>query len=497
MIHARTSELSTRLRAGEPVRLSFHYHTREISKFINSILMKLLSGMDMAYLQGPVENILREMIVNAVKANSKRVYFQQKNMDISDKVDYETGMENFKSFIVDQQEMIISQLKSNGYKVELILKQEQEGIRVLVRNNNPLLPREEERIRYRIEKAREYIDFSDMYLDISDEQEGEGYGIPLTMLFLRNAGLGEDQFSIRSNGKITQSAFTIPHSIQSVAFKTKIQDQIFNEIEDLPSLPEYINELQTLCNQPDVSIADLANKVSLDPSLAVSVLKLSNSGGFITARRIESLQDAIMIIGLKNLNAILLASSARKILDDHFSEFRDVWQHCNKTAFYGRLIAERAGRAAIADQVYLASLLHDLGKFVLLSVDSQMMDWITSVSVKRKMRTSTVIEEVSIGISHSTIGKYISEKWQLPDYIVEAISYHHAPLSASEQYREIVYTTYLANKLCLIEERKFDFFFFEDEVLKHFGISSEEEFNTLHDELKTSYKGQKEMLFKN
>lgn len=461
------------------------------------MIMKLLANIDMLYLQGPVENILREMIVNAVKANSKRVYFEKMNMDILDEEQYRVGMEEFKSFIVKEQDVIAADLKEKGYRVEVILKKNDEGFRVFVRNNSALLPSEEERIRFRIEKAKSYNDFSDIYLDVGDEIEGEGFGIPLTVLFLRNAGLGENHFSIESNGKITQSAFTIPNSVQSFDIKTQIQQRIIDEINELPSIPEYISEMQAMCRQPDVSILGLSEKVAMDPALSASVLKLANSGGFFTARRIDTLQDAIMVIGLKNLHAILVAISARKILDDHFADFRDIWNHCNKTAFYARHIAEKNNLQSIADQVYLSSLLHDLGKIILLSVDSQLMEWITSVSVKRKMRTSTVIEEVSIGISHSTIGRIIAEKWRLPDYIVESVSYHHSPLNAAAGYRDVVFITYMANKMCLIEERKFDFMFFEDEVLKRFAINDEDEFQKLHDELKAKYESQADFQINN
>lgn len=490
MIHTKTSELSARLQQGDPVRLSFHYHSRDITRFINSMIIKLLANLDLLYLQGPVENILREMIVNAVKANSKRVFFQKMNMDISDDEQYRSGMENFKSFIVTEQEAIIADLKEQGYRVELIIKRNDEGFRVIVRNNVPLLPTEEERIRFRIEKARAYNDFSEIYCDIGDELEGEGLGIPLTVLFLRNSGLGEDRFSIISDGRVTQTAFTIPNTVQSVEIKTQVQQRILDEINELPSIPEFITEMQEMCRRSDVSIADLAGKISRDPASSAAVLKLANSGGFFTARRIESLHDAIMIIGLKNLHAILLAVSARKILDEHFSDFRDIWNHCNKTAFYARHIAEKYQLHAIADQVYLSSLLHDLGKIILLSIDSGLMDWITNVSIKKKMRTSTVIEEVSIGISHSTIGRLIAEKWHLPEYITDAISCHHSPLNASEKYCDVVFITYMADKMCLIEEGKFDFLFFEDEVLKRFNMNDEESFKNLHQELISQFESQ-------
>ena len=444
----------------------------------------------MTYLQSVVETILREMIVNAVKANSKRVYFKKHDMNIEDKEQYTNGMQNFKSFIIQEQNALIRDLKSGGYRVDLIVRKNEKGYNVLVRNNTSLLQFEKERIQYRIDKAKSYSDFSDIYMDISDDLEGEGLGIPLTILFLRNSGIGENSFSIRSQGDITQSAFTIPMHLQPVEITDRIQKEIIDKVEDLPTFPEYIRELQALCLKKDVSISEVAQKVSLDPSLAASVLRLANSGGFITARTIENLQDAIMIIGLKNLNAILVTVSARKIMDEHFSEFREVWKHCNKTAFYARKIAEAQGLNALSDRVYLASLLHDLGKIVLFSINPAMMEWLSSFPVERKVRTSTVIEEVSIGISHATIGRLIAEKWKFPDYLIESISKHHSPLNASSANRDIVFITYMANKLCLIEDKKFDFYFFEGKVLEQFDCTDEKTFNDFHQKLKDMYENQ-------
>jgi len=71
----KSSQLSSHLQNGKSVRFSFHYHDRTVIKFINSLFVKILSANDMAYLQTTVETIIREMIVNAVKANSKRVFF--------------------------------------------------------------------------------------------------------------------------------------------------------------------------------------------------------------------------------------------------------------------------------------------------------------------------------------------------------------------------------------------------------------------------------------
>ena len=485
---ANTSVLSEQVLKGEPVKLTFHYNTKEINKFLNSLFIKILSQSDMLYLAGAIENVIREMIVNAVKANSKRIFFKNNNLNIIDPVHYEQGMSSFKQYMTDTMENLPDILKENGYRVEFILKKDTDGFKTIVKNNAGLLPFEQERITERINKSREYDDFADIYSDMADDQEGEGLGIPLTILFLKNSGIGDKSFNIISDGKITQSSFVIPFKTQPLAIKKALEIKIVNSVNELPTFPEYIAEIQKLCETKDASINEIAKKISIDPSLTASVIKLANSAGFITAKKIETIPEAVKIIGLNNLKSILLASTAKKIMDENLANFREVWNHCNKVAYYARQLSQQLGLNKIADMAFLASLLHDLGKIILLSVNEDMVEQIDKISASRRMRASTALEEASLGISHSTIGRMIAERWNFNDYLKEAIAYHHSPMLANENNKDIVFITYLANSLCLIEERKFDFFYIEEAVLKKYGLETEEKFNAVHEDIKTKFK---------
>jgi len=152
----KTSQLSSQVLNGEPVKLTFHYNNREINRFLNSLFTKILSHSDMLYLQGTVENILREMIVNAVKANTKRIHFIKNNLNIEDPLHYQEGMASFKTYLISSMDELPEELKQKGYKVELVLKKDNNGLKIIVRNNSALLPLEQERIQLRVDKAREY-----------------------------------------------------------------------------------------------------------------------------------------------------------------------------------------------------------------------------------------------------------------------------------------------------------------------------------------------------
>ena len=490
MIVSKTSKMASDFDKGETIALSLSYHNKSVIRFISSVITKILARNNMVFLQDAIITILREIIVNAVKANSKRLYFSFQNLDMFEEEEYLQGMEGFKSFIIDNQEFVEEELKKSDYKVVVYLKKFESGFSIHVQNNSTINPEEMNRIKTRIQKAKTYNDFSEVYCDVTDDTEGEGLGLVLTILFLKNTGIGVNSLQISSNDRITDTSLVVPFQLKPVTVMNKIQQQILNEVRELPTFPENILDLEKLCANPEVDYRIIADKISLDPSLSVSVLKLSNSAAFITRRRIETIIEAISLIGMKNLRAIIIASSARRILDERYSSFRQVWDHCNKTAFYGRQLALTLGCAKIAQNIYLASLLHDLGKIVLLSTSSALSEWMFTLVRNRGMRTSTVIEEVSIGISHSSIGEKIARRWNLPEYLVETIQWHHAPLNCNKEYQDIVYLTYLANKMCSIEEKKYDYYFLEEEVLQRFNLDDEKAFNDLHEEMKKKYNDQ-------
>lgn len=487
MIVSKTSQMATNFDNGETISLSLSYHNKTIIRFISSVITKILARNNMLYLQDTIITILREIVVNAVKANSKRLYFKFQNLDMFDNEDYTQGMEGFKSFIIDNQDFVEDELKKSDYRVVIYLKKFESGVSIHVQNNAPIHPEELNRIKMRIHKAKSYNDFSEVYCDVTDDSEGEGLGLVLTILFLKNTGIGVNSFQISSNDRITETSLVVPFQLKPINVMNKIQQQILDEVRDLPTFPENIMELEKLCMNPEADYRIIAEKISIDPSLAVSVLKLSNSAAFITRRRIETITEAINLIGMKNLRSIIIASSARRILNERYSSFRQVWDHCNKTAFYARHLAAELNHDKIGQNVYLAALLHDLGKIVLLSTSSALSEWMSLLTQNRGHRSTTVIEEVSIGISHSSIGELIARKWNLPEYLVETIQWHHAPLNCSEEFRDIVYITYLADKMCRIEEKKYDFYYLEEDVLNRFNINDEKSFNAAMTDLQKKF----------
>lgn len=487
MDKALRKKINDQIEKGEKVSLEFKFADPLKIMMINSIMAKELAKMDHIFLLNSVVTIIREVVVNAMKANAKRVFFYKNRIDIRDPQEYQKGMVRFKNEIIGEFEVIEEDLNSSDYFVRTTFIPDDEKLSVHVTNNSPVLPEELKRIEMRIEKAKKYSDFSDAYDEIEDDSEGAGLGIVLTILFLKNMGIDPDMFSLKSNGKVTQTSLVIPKKLRPQELVSNIRDEIINDVEGIPTFPKNIIELQRLCNDPESSIELIAEKIMLDPALATDVIKLSNSAGFVPGKRIETAAEAVKTIGLKNVDAILVASNARRILDERYSNYEEIWKHCNKTAFYARYIAGILKKQGMTENAFMAGLLHDLGKIVLLSTNVELVKKIAATVKNRRMITSTVMEEISIGISHSEIGELISRKWNFPDYLVESIRYHHAPLSSSPQYRGLVEAVYLANMMVGVQDRRYYYYYCDDGILERFGIEGEKDFNTLKTKLEEKW----------
>lgn len=472
---------------GEETTLSFSYPQKKLLVFFNGILSSVMGHIDLMFLLESFFTILRESLLNAVKANAKRLYFQAHKVDINNEEAYNDIMQKFRNDLIGDLSQIEQELMKSTYYVNFVIKLTKDEIQFKIENNSKILPKEADRINMRITQAWKFQDFSEAYDSMYDETEGAGLGIILTVLLLKNIEVTPEHYKIYSEGEKTVAAIRIPRVTKKHEVITKVKKKIISEINLLPTFPQNIIDLQRMCDNPDSSINLIADKIKQDPSLTADILKLSNSAGFITSRRIDNINEALMRIGLTNLKYILIASSTKKIMDQRYKQFEKIWAHCLKVAFFAQYLTKKLKLKKINDQVFITSLLHDLGKIVLLSVDLELTNWIADFVQHRGIRSTTILEEVSIGISHSTIGKLIAEKWNFAPFLLEAIAFHHAPLQATKNNKTIVNVTYLANVFVGMITKKYTLENIEPAVLQNLGIKSYQECKSLYEECKEAF----------
>lgn len=481
------AKIFQKIETGEPLRINFQYVSDDILVFLNSIMARVLAKYDLHYILYSMLAIIREIVVNALKANAKRVFFESYGFDINNAEDYIKGINAFKEKVIGDFEEIREELTKSSYYINFNLDYKSNGLIFSVKNNAALLSQELVRINRRIALAMQKENFHELYEHIEDDTEGAGLGIALVVLSLKGMGLDLSCFKIKSNEKITAATFFIPYQLKPKSITSLVKDKILVEIQGIPTFPENIITLLELCSSTDACIDEIVSLIKQDMAIVTDVIKMANSAGFITTSKIKDIGTAVMTIGLKNLKSILIASNARKIMESRYSRFEELWEHCNKVAVYSMLIAKKYKMPKVAENAFLAGLLHDLGQVILFAVDINGMKKIAEIVHNRNIITTTVMEEISIGISHSEIGALVSKKWNFPDYLTQTIRYHHAPQNIQIEYKDIVYTVYLANLLCGVEKRKYQYYYTNEHVLERFRINSEDELKELHQEIRIKF----------
>ena len=469
---------------GEDFFLQFYTLTPEAEGALIKLVHRYLENLDILYVREYVLLILMELIENAVKANIKRVFFKTRDLDINKSTDYRKGMEHFKEeAILANGEDYPEKLETSNLVVRVSFKNSQNFLHVSVINNTPILDLELRKVQGRIAKAFAYKEVAESFADVIDDSEGTGLGIIIAMMLLKSSGLKADAFKLYKKDNLTIATISIPKNLADPSEAEKIVDIVANELENLPFFPNNIVEIQALCRQKDVSIKAIAEAIGKDPGLTASMLRMANSAGYAGLSKVQNLEEAVMKIGIKSLNIILLASGMERIVQSKYKRFVTLWTEACKRAFYASTLATKFGKQKISDVSYLASLLSDVGRIVLLSLDSKALENLKNVESLKRLGNDDIVEEMSIGMSHATLGKLICQKWNFSEMLTTAIEFHNRPHLAPENLRDLVYIVYLADVFMKNEKATNLRFEFVDEDVLNFQINDSKTFEALHEEL--------------
>lgn len=491
MLFADGKKYSDMILKGEDVAFSLKFVDEKSLLLINAILVKILSTQGNIFLLETLITIIREIVFNAFKANLKRLYFEKSGADLNNKAQYAALMENFKEDYLYRLDEIESEVsEQDNYRIQINFIKTDSSLKVTVFNNVRILDEEYNRIKTRLEQSKKYHNLAEAYNDIYDSTEGAGLGLALMVFLLKNSGIGVNNLSISPDSRGVTVSVVVPKQLKEESIISSVKKKVLDDVETLPTFPENIIELQNLCSRKDSTIDAIASKISQDPALTADVIKLSNSAGFVPGKRIMTIKDAVKIIGLKNLSLILTASASKTILQNRYKKFEAIWEHCIRVAYYSTLIAKSKLTGPISDSAFTAGLLHDIGKIVLMSADDKIINTISEITRNKQLRSSSILEEISVGISHAELGGLIAEKWNFPSYLRLAIENHHSPLNVEGEFKELTFSVYLANMLCGVEKNKYNYYYIETDIIEWLRINNLPDLKEFHERLKINYANQ-------
>jgi putative nucleotidyltransferase with HDIG domain len=482
------SKIVQAARASVPLTIKSYTLPHETEIYLEEILGVFLRELGQEKLKDPLAYCLRELAVNAKKANTKRIYFREKNLNLVDDGDYKIGMEKFKAETLDNIDYWLKLQKDAGLYIKVIFHTKNQQLNLYVANNAEITKKEQIRVYDRIARSRAFASLEEALSTVLDDSEGAGLGIVILVLMLKKLGLDEDAFDIDVENGETVARISIPMSEVRLETLDILSRQIVAEIEHLPKFPDNIVLLQQMLSNPDSEIQDMARQISMDPSLTADLLRVVNSAQFMLPKKVDNIVEAVKMVGLRGLKNLLYSYGTQKILGGLDDETRKtLWNHSYKTAFFAYSLAKSFLRKKeILDDVYVGGILHDMGKIIFASVHPDLIEKISRFC-KEKNIPSELFEDMTAGLNHSQIGALIAEKWNFPESLVNSIKYHHEPQDAPNAHKDVVNTVYLANAFCNLEEKTVTFDQIDKTILSEFHIQTEDQVNKIIERLSKAF----------
>jgi len=467
-----------------PLIINTNKINHEIEEQLEQILGVFLEEFGQKEILTQISYCLRELAVNANKANTKRAYFTDKNLDIEDEEDYLAGMESFKADTLDNINYYFEKQKELGLYIKVGFQASRETLTVTIRNNSKISKKEQMRVYDRIARSRAFNTLEEAMTSVLDSSEGAGLGLVILVLMLKKIGLNEEAFDLDVEGEETVAKLIVPFSKIHKENINILSREIVKEINELPQFPENIVQLQKMIDDPESEITDISRNIAMDMSLTADLLKIVNSAQYMLSKKVDSITEAVKLVGLRGLKNLLYSYGTQKILK---SGLKELWNHANRTAFYAYTLAKGyIKKKELLDDVYIGGILHDIGKIIFFNAHPKLVGKISELAKAREIGKD-IFEALSDGLNHAEIGALIAEKWNFPEDLIMSIRYHHEPNSAPSDKWETVSTIYLANCMANYEEQELAFEQISKTVLKRFGISTEEQFNILLNKLTENF----------
>ena len=255
--------------------------------------------------------------------------------------------------------------------------------------------------------------------------------------------------------------------------------EIIRCIDDLTPVPQVVNQVLALAQDPKSSMRDIADVIVYDSVMTAKMLKICNSAYYGFSREINSIHDAIVFLGLDQVMEMFIFQCAFENLNNSQEGYNlaegQLLKQSVATAMISKSIAERLN-VEDKQMVFTAALLKDIGKLILGRFVAESLEEINQLVANEQMRFIEA-EKAVIGIDHAELGGLIAERWYFSKKMVSAIRNHHLldPDAINDIETAVIY---LAGAICrrmgVCAESSGPEYGLYDEIVSRFNFSEED-----------------------
>jgi len=208
--------------------------------------------------------------------------------------------------------------------------------------------------------------------------------------------------------------------------KSKI-DKLFSQIQNIPQISEVIRILINQLNDPDIDLKEIARNVEKEQVISVKVLRLVNSASFALPKKVGSIEEAVILLGMGKLKTLVIASgivsSVSKI--DNF-DINQFWTDSFSTATYAKWLANASG--CNTDIAFTAGLLSSLGTILIhLAHEKEALEIEDRIKLGNPR---SFVEKMRLGYTSMDVSAELCRVWKFSDELITPVAQCAEPLLA-------------------------------------------------------------------
>ncbi|MDH2916017.1 MAG: HDOD domain-containing protein [Gallionella sp.] len=202
-------------------------------------------------------------------------------------------------------------------------------------------------------------------------------------------------------------------------------------LNNLPAMPLIAQKLLALDLERDEGERKMMLLIAQEPLISARIIGLANSPMLGASRKINTVNDAIMLLGLNKVKSVASGIAVMSLAKQSIGRFdpKELWLHSMAVAFAMLPVvrAMPANKRPTDDLIFLTGMLHDIGYLALAYLDTKRSDDLHTRMFIEADRLVIDIENELLQISHDELGAELAKHWHLPSEIVAVLRYHHTP----------------------------------------------------------------------
>ena len=471
-----------------PIEMTSYTLPKNMEVYIRNVMEMFLEECHQEHLKEYLNFCLSELLTNAKKANTKRVYFKEKGLDINDPADYEKGMENFKMDTLTNIDHYLELQRKAGLYIKLALRIQADKIYIEIKNNSKLTVFEKERIQQKLDSVQQYKNMDEVLTNVLDQSEGAGLGIIIIILMLQKVGLSKDNYQVISDYDETITRIILPCNKIVFAGVEMLSYEFINLEDNVPIIKSSYEKAESIVNV-DGPIDRNALYEVIRKDITLSLLMFKDV--LAKDKKCFSIPKAMALLSDYDLKFIYSLSNPRIRFVESTEVVERIWQHSRRVAYYTYNLYKnfkyKDTFTEDEDYMYLLGLFNSMGGFLIASASEAQLSYITELSQQYTEFGDNILDM----FLHRNASTYLSMVAARNYGFEMNVSYDlvgwNGLARVPENAKKRVGVLHLAEMCEFYDRGIVDFYQIDKQVRKDFYIETEEQFRCLVKQLKAGF----------